>query len=199
MNRTRKVVWEFHEFCLFFRVGWQFHKNFELFLWFLSCQPFRTLANDSPEAIWWLACSVYQRIVWNIIWMLLLFWWWRRRWRAGDRRSRWIWVRLGGGVVDDLLRQVELVAFLVIALDGIVVVAEVGDEVAVVGVNVPSIGSVLGNDVGTHLVGVLNVHLFHLLLLFVLLLERLPQVPLVKVLVRCLRRFDDLINRFLWA
>lgn len=88
-------------------------------------------------------------------------------------------------------------AFLVIALDGVVVVAKVGDEVAVVGIDVPSIGSVLGNDVGTHLVGVLGVHLFHLLLLFVLLLERLPQVPLVEVLVRCLRRFDDLINRFL--
>lgn len=88
-------------------------------------------------------------------------------------------------------------ALLVIALDGIVVVAEVCDKVAVVGVDVPPIAPVLGDDVGAHLVGVLGVDLFHLLLLLVLLLECLPQVPLVKVLVRCLRRFDDLINRFL--
>lgn len=77
---------------------------------------------------------------------------------------------------------------LVIALDGvIVVVVIVSDEVAIIGEDVATLRLVLCDDVGAH-VSVLNMHLFLLLLLLllVLLLQRLPQVFLVKVLMRCL-------------
>lgn len=91
-------------------------------------------------------------------------------------------------------------SLLVVALDVVVIiVVEVRNKVAIVGVDVPAVRRVLRDDVRAH-VGVLNMDLFLLLLLLlVLLLQSLPQVFLVKVLMRCLRRFDDLINRFFRA
>lgn len=76
-------------------------------------------------------------------------------------------------------------ALLIIALDVVIIVVIVArHEIAVIGEDISAFRLILRHDVGAHM-GVLNVTLFLLLLLFILLLQRLSQIFLVKVLMRC--------------
>lgn len=153
-----------------------------------------------PEAVRWLACGVNKWVIWNIIWMLLLLGWWRGWGRTSYWWSRRVRVGLWRRVVNNFLRQVILVVLFIIALDAVVVVVVVCNEIAIVWINIATrLRLTLCDNVGTH-VSSLNVHLFLLLFpLLVLLLLRLPQVSLVEVLMRCLRCFNDLIYRFFRA
>ena len=86
--------------------------------------------------------------------------------------------------------------FLIIALHvvAVVVVAIIGNVLAIFCVNVTTIRMSFRNNEGVH-VSILR--LLMVFLFIVLLFEIFPQVFLVEVLMRGMRRLDDLIDRLL--